>query len=72
MSASALPKTPPLTEDWKPITYRTYRMPVPGGWLYRYDNLTMVFVPETMDERDRRINNLIERAKENLYDKDAA
>ena len=36
--------------DWKWIDEATYRMSVPGGWLYRYDtpngDVVMRFVPE--------------------------
>ena len=34
--------------EWKQVTYDTFRLEVPGGWLYRYDGLKamgMTFVP---------------------------
>jgi hypothetical protein len=31
----------------------TYRLAVPGGWLYRYYEEGMVFVPDTRAERER-------------------
>ncbi len=32
--------------------YRTSRLRIPGGWLYRYGVHTMVFVPREASERD--------------------
>ena len=35
-------------EDWKEVTPSTYRLKVPGGWLYRASHgeaITMCFVP---------------------------
>ena len=43
---------------WDEVAYRTFRFPVEGGWLYRLDNLAMVFVPHTMREE----RELIEKA----------
>jgi hypothetical protein len=35
--------------EWKLVCENTYRIPVPGGWLYRYHYdrvFRMVFVPD--------------------------
>ena len=44
-------ETPPVTE-WKKVTKDTYRLAVPGGWIYRYrSDITiegraeLIFVP---------------------------
>lgn len=37
------------TRKWEEVAYETWRLKVPGGWLYRYrefGNPTMAFVPE--------------------------
>ncbi len=51
--------------EWEKLEYKaglyedvTYRMRIPGGWLYRYgvqsDKATIVFVPLAADRDDRR------------------
>lgn len=40
--------------EWEIVNNSTYRLEVPGGWLYRHvlkshENMQMVFVPLTID-----------------------
>ncbi len=36
--------------EWDDVTWRTYRLKVEGGWLYRYGySEAMTFVPERLE-----------------------
>lgn len=47
IGASEMPPAMPPSEpaEWKQVTYNTFRLKVPGGWLYRYYQGGMAFVP---------------------------
>jgi hypothetical protein len=39
-----------FSKEWVTVAYDTSRLEVPGGWLYKYGQNSLVFVPYTVDD----------------------